>query len=128
MSVHTDGSQRRFAVRHIAIAIALQLGSCALYAVGLAASVGMMAGLDLGPRLGAVGSEALGALSLLGFAWSALNARGLWRRRPWARRSARIHAVICQPFCCCIPIPIYTLWVMGRPELRDVFSSGADRR
>jgi hypothetical protein len=128
MSVHTDGAQRRFAIRHIAIAIAVQLASCALYAAGLAASAAMMGGLDLGPRLAALGAEWLGMLSLLGFAWSALNAGGLWRRRAWARRSTRIHAVICQPFCCCIPIPLYTLWVMGRPELREVFSSDAGRR
>lgn len=122
MSIHTDPSQRRFVVRHVAIAIVVQLASCALYAAGLAASVAMAAGLDLGARLAAVGGLGLGAISILGLVWSAANAHGLWKRRAWARRSARVHALVAQPFCCCIPIPIYTLWVMGRSEMREVFS------
>ena len=60
------------------------------------------------------------AWALAGVVWTPLNARGLWRRRAWARRSTMAYWAMPMSWCCCIPLPAWALWTLTRPAMRDL--------
>jgi hypothetical protein len=72
---------------------------------------------------GKLGIGLLGAWAIAGLVWTPLNARGLWKRRDWARRSSIAYWVIALPMCCCFPLSFYGIWSLRRPSVRALFDA-----
>jgi tRNA A-37 threonylcarbamoyl transferase component Bud32 len=54
----------------------------------------------------------------LGTLWTACNALGLWRGRPWARWSTLGYAVLSLPTALGTPVAVYALWSLTRPGIQ----------
>jgi len=63
------------------------------------------------------------AWAVAGVVWAPLNARGLIRRRPWARRSVVWYWATSLAWCCCIPIPPWALWSLTRPAMKQLLDT-----
>jgi eukaryotic-like serine/threonine-protein kinase len=53
-----------------------------------------------------------------GLVWAPINALGLWRRKPWARRSTLWYALLGISSCVGIPYAIYAVWSLRRSDVR----------
>jgi len=58
-----------------------------------------------------------------GIVWAPLNAYGLFKKRPWARKSAMAYYAVSLFTCCCIPLGLYGLWSLGKSDTRSLFES-----
>ena len=56
--------------------------------------------------------------SLGGIFWAGANVRGLLGRKAWARRPTGAYWVLPSGFCCCIPIPLWSIWTLTRPAMK----------
>jgi hypothetical protein len=73
-------------------------------------------------RIGFYGTfVVLGLWCSAGMVWAPLNAYGLFRKRPWSRKSAMAYYVVSLFTCCCIPLGLYGLWSLGKSDTRSLF-------
>ena len=73
---------------------------------------------DPGRRVGnLIAIVAIGAWSLVGMAWTTLNAFGLWNKRLWARSSTSAYWFLSVLTICGIPPAIYGLISLARAKL-----------
>lgn len=77
---------------------------------------------DPGEQVGFYGTFAcIGVWSALGLLWTPFNAWGLFMKRPWARTSTMIYWAGSLVTLCCIPLGLYGLWSLWRPDVAAVF-------
>ena len=56
--------------------------------------------------------------ALVGVIWAPVNAYGLFKRRPWARKSTMGYWLFVGVLCCCVPGTIYGLVSLNRQQVR----------
>jgi hypothetical protein len=56
--------------------------------------------------------------AMVGVVWAPLNAYGLLKRRPWARRSTLGYWAFVGVLCCCIPGAAYGFFSLTRHDVR----------
>src|SRR5687768_4470505 len=108
----TNIEATRHAAKQVVVHLGLQL--CMFGAHALAAAWVALSVFDLMPTIAALpmGSARwlVAVWALGGLIWTPINARGLWQRRRWARRSTVYYWLTAWPLCCCIPIPTWAIW------------------
>ncbi|MEJ7727650.1 MAG: hypothetical protein WKG00_00375 [Polyangiaceae bacterium] len=120
MDAKIDTGTLRAAQRALVVQVGLQLASCCAHAAGL---VCLLSGLG-SERLLAAPPPARAVIwvwLVAGLVWTALNARGLWLRRHWARRSTLAYWATPLAWCCCIPVPVWSIATLTRPAMRHLF-------
>jgi hypothetical protein len=123
MTERSERDDARAAIRQLLINVGLQVAMSGVHlALILWAVLGTPGASDVGTERG-LGMWILLAWGIAGLVWTPLNARGLWKRRDWARRSAIAYWVISMPFCCCFPVGIYAIWSLRRPRVRALFDA-----
>ena len=77
---------------------------------------------DPGGQIGFFGTFAcIGVWAALGLLWTPFNAWGLFMKRPWARTSTMVYWAGSLVTLCCIPIGLYGLWSLWRPDVAACF-------
>ena len=115
-----DSEALRAAHRNLVVHVGLQIAAFAAHA---AAIVWLLAGGLLFDPLAAAPSAsraAIWAWLVVGLVWTPLNARGLWQRRAWARRSTLAYWATPLAWCCCIPLPVWSLVTLTRPAMKRI--------
>jgi hypothetical protein len=116
----TDTSGMARAREQLVIHVGLQLAMAGVHAIVVAWM--LLSAADVLPWIDVPDASLwpLGIWAVVGAVWAPINARGLWRRRPWARRSALYYWLTALPLCCCIPLPGWAVWSLTRPAMRDL--------
>ena len=111
----------RSAAKHVLYNAGLQMlmlaGHVAASAWVGAVSFGLIEG-EIAP-VGLVGLF-FKAFAIAGVLWTPINAAGLYKRRSWARWSTMAYWALGFPLCCCLPLGLYGLWSLSRPEVRSL--------
>jgi hypothetical protein len=116
-----DGT--RSTIKQLLLNVGMQMAMFAVHlGVILWATLGRCGACEGGSE-SKVGIGILMAWAVAGLVWTPLNARGLWKRREWARKSTIAYWVIALPICCCFPVGAYGIWSLRRPGMRALFDA-----
>jgi hypothetical protein len=113
--------KNRSAAKHVLYNAGLQLSISIAHVAAAAWTVAISFGLaGDGLSLGGAAGLFFKAFAIAGVLWTPVNAMGLYKRRPWARISTIAYYVVAMPFCCCLPLGVYGLWSLTRPEVKSL--------
>ncbi|MFO0552724.1 MAG: protein kinase [Polyangiaceae bacterium] len=63
----------------------------------------------------------------IGALWGSLNAWGLFKRRPWSRKSSLVYAAILLGGCVTTPYALYALYSLTRPSVKRALAPSVKR-
>jgi len=121
----SDRREARNTAKHVLVNAGLMLVMMLAHVVAsswlLLTSLGMTTVLTDRLPTGGVAGWFWSVWAVAGLVWTPMNARGLWKREPWARTSTLYYWIASIPLCCCIPTGLYGIWSMRRPTTRALF-------
>ncbi len=96
------------------------LGSVALNLLGMAVKLPWLPpahdAAELTGQL--IAFAVMGLSGAAGLVWAPVNAFGLIRDKPWARKSTVAYWAFAGVFCCCLPGAAYGLWSLTRDDVK----------
>ncbi len=122
-----DYETARVAAKHVIVNAGLQMAMLAGHVVATAFLGAVTFGAIELPGVVGVARAILTAFAFAGVVWTPLNAVGLYKRRPWARKSTIAYWIMGLPLCCCFPTGLYGLWSLTRPGVRNLFETDGAR-